>query len=308
MLRCAGALALLLFSVSVLPAQETKQPVAPKPNPDRIYRLPADAKKFPDVPEGQLSAKTPFKGKLYDNVERDYWVYLPAGLDRSKPVKLMVFQDGQNYANPNGPVRITNIFDNMIYRKELPPIVGVFVTPGVPLDSEGKRTTDTSKKNNQRSIEYDTLSVKYAEFLDKELLPHIEKEYRLQFSKNPSDRAICGISSGGICAFTVAWERPDLFRKVLSHVGSFTNIRGGNAYPDMVKNSAKAPKPLRVFLQDGSNDIVNRAGSWPEANQAMAAALKAAKYDYRFEFGSGGHSLAHGAAIMPEALQWLWRE
>lgn len=308
MLRRVCAIALLLLAVATLTAQEKKQPATPRVNPDSIYKLSPDSKPQMDVPHGELSSKQTFRSKLYDNTDRDYWVYLPAGLDRSKPVRLMVFQDGNNYANPNGPAKVTNVFDNLIYRKELPQIVGVFVMPGVPLDNDGKRITDRGKINAQRSIEYDTLSPKYAEFLEKELLPHVEKDYGIKFSKNPNDRAICGISSGGICAFTAAWERPDLFRKVLSHVGSFTNIRGGGAYPDKVQKTEKSPKPLRVFLQDGSNDIVNQFGSWPEANQKMAAALKAAHYDYCFEFGSGQHSLAHGSAIMPESLKWLWRE
>lgn len=303
---------LLANSFSFTQAQDKKdagqQPAPQRPNYDAIYKLGPDAKKQDGVPEGKLSSKQTFRGKLYDSTEHDYWVYLPHDLDKSKPAKLMVFLDGNNYANPNGPVRMSHVFDNLIHRKELPQIVGVFVMPGVPLDSEGNRVTDGGKKNNQRSTEYDTLSPKFASFLEKELLPKVEKQYEIKFSTNPDDRAICGISSGGIAAFTCAWERPDLFRKVMSQVGSFTNIRGGHVYHDLVRKSEKSPKPLRVFLQGGANDLDNQFGNWPIANQQLAAALKYAHYDYRFEFGSGGHSLAHGAAIMPEALKWLWRE
>lgn len=300
---------LALFSlVSGAIAQEKKQSSPPRPSPDAAYQLGPDSLRKSDVPHGSLSEKKSFRSTTFKNTERDYWVYVPAHVDKTKPLRVMVFQDGNNYANPNGPVRITNVFDNLIHRKELPPIVGIFIMPGVPLDNDGNRVTDRQKSNAQRSLEYDTLSPRYAEFLEKEMLPRVEKEHDIKLTTKPEERAICGISSGGICAFTVAWERPDLFRKVLSHVGSFTNIRGGHVYPDLIRKTQGSPKPLRVFLQGGLNDLDNRAGNWPLANQEMAAALKFARYDYRFEFGTGGHSLAHGAAIMPESLKWLWRE
>ncbi|MBL8823831.1 MAG: esterase family protein [Planctomycetia bacterium] len=289
-------------------AQEKKQSALPRPSVDSIYQLGQDSQRKSDVPHGSLSEKKTYRSNIFKPTDRDYWVYIPANADKSKPHRVMVFQDGNNYANPNGPVRITNVFDNLMHRKELPPIVGIFIMPGVPLDNDGNRVTDRIKTNAQRSLEYDTLSAKYADFLEKEMLPKVEKEYEIKLTTKPEERAICGISSGGICAFTVAWERPDLFRKVLSHVGSFTNIREGHLYPDLIRKSQGSPKPIRVFLQGGLNDLDNRAGNWPLANQEMAAALKFAKYDYRFEFGTGGHSLAHGAAIMPESLKWLWRE
>ena len=123
---------------------------------------------------------------------------------------------------------------------------------------------------------------------------------------DPNERAICGISSGGICSWTVAWERPDAFRKVLSHVGSFTNIRGGHVYPALIRKTE--PKPIRIFLQDGSGDLDNRHGNWPLANQQMAASLKFADYDYKFVYGDGGHNSKHGGAILPDSLRWLWRD
>ena len=132
----------------------------------------------------------------------------------------------------------------------------------------------------------------------------MEKHYRI--TRDPEGRAICGSSSGGICSFTVAWERPDQFRKVLSTIGSFTNIRGGHVYPSLIRKTER--KPLRVFLQDGSNDLDNNFGNWPLANQQMAAALKFMGYDYRFEFGDGGHTSKHGGSLLPEALRWLWRD
>jgi enterochelin esterase-like enzyme len=308
MFKSCLALWLLTSAVAFAQDKKTGNPQPARVNHDTPYKLGPDSKKQDGVPQGALSEKRVFKSKVYNNTERDYWVYLPAGLDKSKPAKLMVFMDGANYANPNGPCRVPYVFDNLMHRKELPHIVGVFIQPGVPLDNDGNRVTEQGRRNGQRSLEYDTLSPKYAEFLEKDMLPKVEKDFEIKFSTNPDDRAVCGISSGGICAFTVAWERPDLFRKVLSHVGSFTNIRGGHVYHDVVRRSANSPKPLRVFLQDGSNDLDNQFGNWPLANQSMAASLKFAKYDYRFEYGTGAHSLAHGAAIMPESLKWLWRE
>ena len=165
--------------------------------------------------------------------------------------------------------------------------IGIFINPGnVP----PRRAAREGRSN--RSFEYDTLSDQYARFLEKEILPEVARTTTC--GKDAAGRAICGISSGGICAFTVAWERPDLFSKVLSHVGSFTNIRGGDVYPGMIRKTER--KPIRVFLQDGSNDLDNLHGNWPLANQQMAAALKFMQYDYNFEFGDGGHNGKHGGA------------
>src|SRR5256884_573070 len=152
-------------------------------------------------------------------------------------------------------------------------------------------------------LEYDSRGDQYSRFLLEEILPEVGKKYSL--TKDPDGRAICGISSGGICAWTVAWERPDEFRKVLSHVGSFTNIRGGNVYPSLIRKTEK--KPIRVFLQDGAKDLDNLHGNWPLANQEMAAALKFTGYDYKFEFGTEGHNAKHGGAILPDSLPWLSR-
>jgi enterochelin esterase family protein len=153
-------------------------------------------------------------------------------------------------------------------------------------------------------VEYDSLGDRYARFLLEELLPPLEQQYHLV--ADPAGRAICGISSGGICAFTVAWERPDAFNKVVSHCGSFTAIRGGNRYPALIRKSAA--RPLRVFLQTGTRDLDVVFGNWVIANQDMAAALAYKGYDYQFVLGEGGHSLAHGGAIFPDTMRWLWRD
>src|SRR5439155_22076347 len=144
----------------------------------------------------------------------------------------------------------------------------------------------TGKARSNRSFEYDTPSNPYGQFLEKEILPEVAKTVKLR--TDAAGRAICGISSGGICAFTVAWERPDLFSKVLSHVGSFTNIRSGDVYPGLIRKTER--KPIRVFLQDGSGDLDNLHGSWPLANLQMASALEFAKYDCQFVYGDGGHN------------------
>jgi enterochelin esterase family protein len=260
------------------------------------YKLGVDSEPQPGVPQGKLTIHT-WESKIFPGTVRDYWVYVPAQYDGKEPACVMVFQDGWAYANPKGQFRVPVVFDNLIARKELPVIIGIFINPGVVPAQGGQ----PEKRN--RSFEYDTLSDQYARFLEQEILPEVGKQYRLR--QDAAGRAICGISSGGICAFTVAWQRPDLFSKVLSHVGSFTNIRGGDVYPGRIRKTK--PKAIRVFLQDGSGDLDNEHGSWPLANQQMAAALRYKKYDYRFEYGDGGHNGKHGGAILPASLRWLWR-
>jgi enterochelin esterase-like enzyme len=262
------------------------------------YRLGADSQEHPGVPRGKVT-KHSWKSTIFQDTVRDFWVYVPAQYEPAKPACIMVFQDGALYLNEKGPFRVPVVLDNLINQRKIPVMVGVFINPGTfPAETPG-----TNSRSN-RSFEYDTLSNQYAQFLEKEILPEVEKNCRL--CQDAAGRGIAGISSGGICAFTAAWQRPDLFSKVLSHVGSFTNIRGGDRYPGMIRKTPR--KPIRVFLQDGSGDLDNEHGNWPLANQQMAAALKFAKYDYRFEYGDGGHNGKHGGSILPDSLQWLWRE
>ena len=262
------------------------------------YQFGPDSQEQSGVPQGKITQHT-WTSKIFEGTVRDYWVYLPAEYDPQKPACVMVFQDGQAYVNKKGDFRVPIVFDNLIYKKEMPVTIGIFLNPGeVPPAEPGQ------KPRSNRSFEYDSLGDQYSRFLLEEILPDVGKKYNL--TKDPDGRAICGISSGGICAWTVAWERPDEFRKVLSHVGSFTNIRGGDVYPGLIRKTEH--KPIRVFLQDGANDLDNQHGNWPLANQQMALALKFAKYDYKFEYGSGGHNGKHGGAILPESLRWLWRD
>ena len=262
------------------------------------YKLGPDSEVQKGVPAGKVTQHR-WTSKVFPATERDYWVYVPAQYDGSKPACVMVFQDGGSYQDNTKSFRVPIVFDNLIHRGEMPVTIGIFINPGNVPATEPKGSPLAN-----RSFEYDTPSDQYARFLLEEILPAVGKDYKL--TDDPNGRAICGISSGGICAFTVAWERPDQFRKVLSHVGSFTNIRGGHVYPALIRKTEH--KPIRVFLQDGSGDLDNAHGNWPLANQEMAAALKFAGYDYKFEYGDGGHNGKHGGAILPDSLRWLWRD
>ncbi len=266
------------------------------------YQLGPDSRPHDGVPKGTVTKHTWAESKVFPGTVRDYWVYVPAQYRADgPPACVMVFQDGGSYVDigPRGSFRVPVVFDNLIHKGEMPVTVGVFINPG-KFPTPGRPEKEW---RSNRSFEYDTLSDQYARFLEQEILPEVGKAVKLR--SDAAGRAICGISSGGICAFTVAWERPDLFSKVLSHVGSFTNIRHGDQYPGMIRKTER--KPIRVFLQDGSNDLDNLFGSWPLANQQMAAALRFAGYDYKYVLGDGGHNGKHGGAILPDSLRWLWR-
>jgi enterochelin esterase-like enzyme len=264
------------------------------------YTLGPDSQPQEGVPKGRVLGPFVFKSQVFENTVRQYWVYVPAQYDASRPAAVMVFQDGHKYVNVEQEYRVPVVFDNLIHKREMPVTIGIFINPG----HAGTELPTDPWRGSNRSYEYDSLSEQYARFLIDEMLPEVSKKYSL--TTDPAARAIAGASSGGICAFTVAWERPDYFRKVLSHIGSFTNIRGGHVYPALVRKSSV--RPLRVFLQDGSNDLDNPHGNWPLANQEMAAALKFRGYDYRFELGDGAHTHKHGGSLLPDSLRWLWRD
>jgi enterochelin esterase-like enzyme len=263
------------------------------------YKLGPDSSRQPGVPQGRVEGPFLWKSQIFKDTVRQYWVYVPAQYEAARPAALMVFQDGHKYVNTEQEYRVPIVFDNLIQRHEMPVTIGVFVNPG----QRGETLPTDPWRADNRSAEYDSLGDQYARFLVEELLPVVSRTYNL--SPDPARHAICGASSGGIAAFTAAWERPDQFRKVISHIGSFTNIRGGHVYPALIRQAAV--RPIRVFLQDGSNDLDNQFGNWPLANQEMAAALKFRGYDYRFEFGDGAHTHKHGGALLPDALRWLWR-
>ena len=308
---CVSASFLLLFTGLALAADAPDPPpgmslplgerVVFQPGP---YELTPDSKPREGVPRGTITKAAVYRdSNVYPGTLHEYWVYVPAQYDPEgdEPAAVMVFQDGHAYVGDKSGFRATTVMDNLIASGDMPVTIGIFVEPGHKGDT---LPTGNWGKRNNRSVEYDTPDDTYARFLIEEMLPLVGKSYRL--TDDPDRRAICGTSSGGICAFKCAWHRPDAFRRVLSTIGSFTNIRGGHVYPARVRKSEV--RPIRVFLQAGMNDLDNAHGNWWLANQQMAAALAYKdRYDYRFVGGVEGHNARHGAALFPEAMRWLWR-
>ena len=269
---------------------------SPKHGP---FVLGPDSQRHPGVPQGTIT-RAEWKSAIFPGTIRDYWVYIPAQYTAEKPACLMVFQDGGGYASEDGDTRVPIVFDNLIHQGRMPVTFGLFVNPGVfPPTAPGKEPI------SNRLFEYMPLTDQYARLLVEELIPEIGRNYRI--SDNPDHRAICGSSAGGACSWTVAWQRPDAFRKVLSHVGSFADVLQWPAhdYPFLIRKGSR--KPIRVYLQAGSNDLDHEWGHWPLINLQMAAALNFAGYDYHLEYGDGEHNTNHGGAILPESLTWLWR-
>ncbi|MBA3943030.1 MAG: esterase family protein [Herpetosiphonaceae bacterium] len=262
------------------------------------YQHGPDSQRRPGVPQGSVT-RMEHVSTLFPGARREYAVYVPQQYEPATPAAMMVFQDGHAYLNEQGNYRVPVVFDNLIHTGTMPVTIGIFINPGHVAD---ELPSDPWSASN-RSFEYDTLSDRYARFLLNEILPEVSAHWNL--TTDPEQRAICGASSGGICAFTVAWQRPDAFRKVMSHIGSFADIRGGHVYPSLIRK--EAPRPLRVFLQDGEADLDNEWGNWWLANLQMVAALKFRGYDHMFAGGSGGHNGEHGGAILPDSLRWLWR-
>ena len=265
-----------------------------------IYKHGPNSWHYDRILAGALTQHS-WKSDIYPNTTRDYYVYVPAQYDPSQPAALMIFQDGHAYLKEDGHFRVPTVFDNLISQGKMPVTIGLFINPGHDLDAA---PPENPWRVSNRSIEYDEVSDTYARFLLEELIPELKKSYNI--SDDPKMRAICGLSSGGICAFSAAWFKPDQFHKVLSHIGSFTDIRGGHSYPPMIRKNDK--KDIKVFLQDGDNDLNNRFGNWWLANLQMEAALKFKDYEYKFVPGTGGHDGAHGGAILPESLTWLWSD
>lgn len=282
---------------------------------DNVYKHSPDSMPQPGVPTGTVTPWTQLPSEAYPGTLHDYCVYVPAQYDPATPASLMIFQDGQAFLNPTADYRAPTVFDNLIYRREIPVTIVVFINPGRKPEQPVASLSDWGDKSTNRPQEYNALDDKYARVIVDELLPALAKTYNL--STKPADRAIGGASSGAIAAFTVAWHRPTHFSKVLSTIGSFTNLRGGHVYPDLIRSSEK--KPIRIFLQDGAND--NRAvrgegltatytpdRDWHAQNRKMVAALTEKGYDVNYTWGIGTHSSKQGGAIFPEMLRWLWRD
>lgn len=321
------AFVLISFAVGtalVSSAQAAPPAAPPATRQPGDYPLTADSLPQPGVPKGRLEGPLEFHSRVIPNTVRRYWVYVPAQYTGDRPANVLVFQDGQRATNPEGSLRVPTVLENLIGRGELPVTIGIFITPG---NTSEKYPDDLGMRNpNHRAAEYDALDDTYARFLIEEMLPEVGKRYRL--TSDPAQRAIGGTSSGAICAFTVAWQRPDAFRNVISMIGSYTSIGykpvaagkplvpGGDLYPTLIRKSPI--RPLQIFLQDGSNDLNNEHGNWFLANQQMLSALEwanaeadrkgtvGARYAVRHVWGDGAHSDQHGGALLPDILRWLW--
>jgi enterochelin esterase-like enzyme len=251
------------------------------------------------IPQGKLSEKLTHVSKIYEGMSSEYWIYVPAQYDPRTAAALMVWQDGQGHIQRDGGARTLNVIDNLTHQKRIPVMIQVFISPGKVGDKA------------MRSIEYDTMDDRYARFLRDEILAEVASQYNIR--TDAYSRGITGSSSGGICAFNVAWRQPDQFSRVFSRIGSFTSIQwhpdqidGGNVFPFMIRKQPK--RNIRVWLQDGSDDLENEHGSWPLQNIQMANSLKMREYDFHLSFGNGTHNGAHGNAETPTALAWLWRD
>ena len=287
---------LTIICWSLLPAAAQQ-----KARPVENYPVHKDSKKHEGVPEGTVTAGVFDKSKVFPGTVRDYWVYVPKQYDKSKPACLMVFQDGRNYSNRERGFKAPNVFDNLIHKEDMPVTIGLFINPGVV-----PPVNENAEARYNRSFEYDSMGDRYSRFLIEEMLPHVKEKYGLNISDDPDDRAICGSSSGGICAFTVCWERSDSFRRVFTTIGTYVGLRDGNDYPSLIRKTE--PKPIRVFLQAGSNDLNIYGGDWWMANQTMLRALQFSGYEVDHVFGDGGHSGKHGISILPDVMRWLWKD
>lgn len=307
-----GIVVLALVALLATPARAWQDP-----DWDKDYVLSATSTaRGPGVEPGSTRMLVHKSSGVFPGTVRRVWIHLPAESILKKVgdegLAVIVFQDGHAYVDEEGQFRAPIVLDNLVHAGKIPPLAAIFVDPGHEgSDLPGEKPGWNPAANN-RSLEYDTLSPEYARFLEESILPLAESDERLKaagvrLTTDPAMRAICGISSGGICAFTVAFERPDLFRKVLSHVGSFADIRGGDHYPSLVRRTKDSPKPIRVFLQAGEHDLDTWHGHWWLSNLQMEKALAFAGYDHKLVGGVGGHNGKHGGAILPESLEWLMR-
>ncbi|QDU19963.1 alpha/beta hydrolase [Urbifossiella limnaea] len=310
-LRTAAVLVVGIAAGAVL-TRAVGQPPSPAPNPDSQYRLGPDSLPQDGVPRGEIRGPFTLPCNVYPGTQHTYWVYVPAQYNPKVPAALMVFQDGQAFKNEKGDVRAQNVMDNLIYRREIPVMLGVFINPGRRPDQPEPTPSNWGDRDTNRPTEYNSLDDKYARVVTEELLPALKKDFNI--SDDPEMRGIGGSSSGAIAAFTVAWERPNQFRKVLSNVGSFVNLRGGHVYADKVLASEK--KPLRVYLCDGRNDNrgIRKGGQYDEKmdwflqNVRLMKALTAKGYDVNYSWGMNNHGQKFGGAILPEMMRWLWRD
>lgn len=312
----ACSLALVLATGAAM-AAEPRKPGEYPPTIDSIAQ--------PGVAKGKLIGPLEFKSKIIEGTVRRYWIYVPVGYDAKDPPNLLVFQDGQRATNPQGPLNIPVVLDNLIAKGEIPKTIGIFITPGNTGTEHYPDNLGTGNPNH-RAPEYDALNDAYARMLIDEIMPEVAKKYT--FSSDPKKRAIGGTSSGAICAWTVAWNRPEAFGNVISMIGSYTSIGyhpatattpaiyGGDTYPGLIRR--EHIRPIRIFLQDGTADLNNMFGNWHLANEQMVSSLLWAnanadekkdtgpRYDVRYEWGDGAHSDVHGGWLLPGILRWMF--
>ncbi|HEY1897537.1 MAG TPA: alpha/beta hydrolase-fold protein [Terracidiphilus sp.] len=309
----------LLFSAAMLAAvlsiriavAQAAPPAAP--SPDSQYRLGPDSLPQEGVPKGEIRGPFTLPSKVYPGTQHTYWVYVPAQYDPAVPASLMVFNDGQAFKNPDGDMRAQNVMDNLIYRREIPVMLAVFINPGRTPEQPEPTPQEWGDHTTNRPTEYNTPDDKYARVITEELMPALARDYNI--SKDPEQHGIGGSSSGAIAAFMVAWERPNEFRKVLSNVGSFVNLRGGDVYPERVLASEK--KPIRIFLCDGRNDnrgvrpdnpVYDQRLDWFYQNVRLMKALTEKGYEVNYTWGMNLHGQKFGGAILPDMMRWLWRD
>ncbi|MES1214306.1 MAG: SMP-30/gluconolactonase/LRE family protein [Bacteroidota bacterium] len=268
--------------------------------PTETYPDDSASIEHPGIPKGEVLKFTFDNSKIFPGTWREYWIYIPAQYRPDKPACVYVSQDGT-------PSKAATIFDNLIASKEMPITIGVFISPGRVRASNSNAALDRFN----RSFEYDGLGDAYVRFLLEEIFPDVEKQKAsdgraIKLSTSGNDRAIGGYSSGAICAFTAAWERPAEFSRVFSAIGTYVGLRGGERYPTLIRKYE--PKPIRVFLQDGTNDLNIYGGDWWKANETMERALTFSGYEVKHVWGEGSHNGKHGTALFPEALRWLWKD
>jgi enterochelin esterase-like enzyme len=283
-----------------------------EPDTNVYYQASPDSVVMKGVPQGQVKGPFTLPSHAYPGTQHTYWVYVPAQYDPKVDASLMIFNDGQAFMAMDGDVRAQVVMDNLIYRRELPVMIGVFINPGRRPDQPEPNLKEWGDRTTNRPTEYNVLDDKYASVIVDELLPVLYKEYNI--SREPARHGIGGTSSGAIAAFTVAWQRPDHFRKVLSNVGSFVNLRGGHAYPDIIRKSNK--KPLRVFLVDGRNDnrglgangVYDEKRDWFYQNVQLQQALEEKGYDLNYMWGIQKHGQSMLKLVFPDMMRWLWRD
>jgi enterochelin esterase family protein len=301
-LSTVAALALVISNSDVAVAQQAPGGPRGPSEFDAFYTLGPDSLPRDGIPKGEVRGPFKLPSKAYPGVEHNYWVYVPSQYDGSREASLMVFNDGATYLKADGFYRAQNVLDNLIYRGDIPVMVGAFIDPGV----------NSADSRSIRQDEYDSLGDKYSKVIVEELLPALYKDYKI--SRNPDHHGIAGWSSGAIAAFTVAWERPDQFHKVLTGIGTFVDLKGGHVYPEKVLASDK--KPIRIFMIDGRNDNRGTNGNspydpnrdWFLQNVRLMEALTKKGYDVNYSWGMGVHSHNMGGAMLPEMMRWLWRD